>query len=493
MQHRTRRWGVSIALAAVTVSSACSTGTPTSPGSGETEYGSQAARSADERPNVLLLTADDATMDDLRFMPRTRALIADRGTTMTNMVAPTPICVPARASMLTGQYAHNHGARTASGPRGGYASFEDAETLPVWLQRAGYTTSFVGKYLNGYERAPGAPVPPGWDTWRGLSGGTYDYAKHTVSFDGEPRTIRRYSTDLLSDLTVDLLEEQTSAADPWFTWVNYVAPHHGRPTARALRGSRVKAPAPAPRHRGTFAGRRPAATPDLFTTSTPRPWFAKPAWSRQDRRKARLGWQRRVESLQAVDEAVHRAVVALRRAGELRRTVVMFVSDNGFLTGRHNVYGKLRPHQDILRVPALVRGPGVPGRGRRNAAALALPDLAVTIAAMARATPGRVVDGLDFRRALRRPHRQRVIPIEGWLVRDGNRTFYHGVRVDDLTYVRDERDERDLLFDRARDPYELVDRSGRRAYSTVVSRVRRVAAEMRRCEGVQCRRVLTED
>jgi hypothetical protein len=105
------------------------------------------------RPNVLMITADDAAPGDLRYMPHTRELIAERGVTFGNGVAPTPICVPARASLLTGQYTHNHKAYTIEGKGGGYKSFNSRNTLPVWLRRAGYDTMFIGKYLNGYGDA----------------------------------------------------------------------------------------------------------------------------------------------------------------------------------------------------------------------------------------------------------------------------------------------------------------------------------------------------
>ena len=104
-------------------------------------------------PNVVLITADDMMASDLAVMPHTRRLLARRGTTFTQGIAPTPLCVPSRVSMLTGQYAHNHGVRAVSGPKGGFNAFSggrDANTLPVWLRRGGYSTLHVGRYLNGY-------------------------------------------------------------------------------------------------------------------------------------------------------------------------------------------------------------------------------------------------------------------------------------------------------------------------------------------------------
>src|SRR6185503_2977688 len=108
------------------------------------------------RPNVLVIETDDQTVADMAAMPRTRALIGDHGVTFRNSVVSLSQCCPSRATLLTGQYAHNHGVLDVRGPVGGYHRLRGAETLPVWLQRAGYATALVGKYLNGYN---GPEVP----------------------------------------------------------------------------------------------------------------------------------------------------------------------------------------------------------------------------------------------------------------------------------------------------------------------------------------------
>ena len=94
---------------------------------------------------------DDQTLASLgaATMPSTLESIGAGGTEFTNAVVTTPLCCPSRATMLTGQYAHNH----AQHP--GYEDLRDKRnTLPVWLHRAGYVTAHVGKYLNGYGQPP---------------------------------------------------------------------------------------------------------------------------------------------------------------------------------------------------------------------------------------------------------------------------------------------------------------------------------------------------
>ena len=124
------------------------------------------------RPNIVMVMADDMRVDDLLFTPRLRRLVARDGLTFENSFAPYPLCCPARASFLTGEYAHNHGVFWHEPPYG-FGSFDDSHTLGTALERAGYRTGFVGKYLNKYgvarSRVTGEAswhyVPAGWSDW----------------------------------------------------------------------------------------------------------------------------------------------------------------------------------------------------------------------------------------------------------------------------------------------------------------------------------------
>jgi len=142
-------WGAAIALAASGVALGLSwlgDGTGAAPAA---EPGA---------PNVVVVMTDDQDRASLRVMGETRQLIGSRGTTFTNSFATTPLCCPSRATFLTGQYAHNHGVR-ANKP--GYAALDTSETVPVWLDRDGYRTAHVGKFLNRYGRDTNPrEVPP---------------------------------------------------------------------------------------------------------------------------------------------------------------------------------------------------------------------------------------------------------------------------------------------------------------------------------------------
>lgn len=113
-----------------------------------------------QRPNVVVIMTDDQTVADLRGMTRTRRLIARRGVRFRNSFVSYPLCCPSRATFFTGQYAHNHGVMGLYPPIGGYGRFDKANSLPVWLQAAGYYTSHIGKFMNGYGNDAPADVPP---------------------------------------------------------------------------------------------------------------------------------------------------------------------------------------------------------------------------------------------------------------------------------------------------------------------------------------------
>jgi N-acetylglucosamine-6-sulfatase len=140
------------------------------------------------RPNVILITTDDQSLTDLGVMRNVRAQLGRRGTTFTNAFSPYPLCCPARASILTGQYAHNHSVFGNRPPYGGFQAFDDDNTLPLWLQSAGYRTAIIGKYLNGYPGVAGQDyVAPGWDLWHVPTRGIYNYRHWTLNEDGRAR------------------------------------------------------------------------------------------------------------------------------------------------------------------------------------------------------------------------------------------------------------------------------------------------------------------
>src|SRR4029079_1779823 len=121
--------------------------------------------SAVGRPNIVVIMSDDQTVEEMRVMTQTRSLIGSAGMTFQNSVVTYALCCPSRSTFLTGQYPHNHGVRSNGGTDGGYDKLDHTNTLPVWLQQAGYVTGHIGKYLNGYGEVDSLMIPPGYTEW----------------------------------------------------------------------------------------------------------------------------------------------------------------------------------------------------------------------------------------------------------------------------------------------------------------------------------------
>ena len=138
---------------------------------------------SDGQPNIINIVTDDQTLSEMAGLPATQSLVGGGGAVFKRYYATYPLCCPARATLLTGRYAHNHGVHGNSPPSGGVLALNDAQTLPVWLHDAGYKTVHVGKYLNGYALTSAPFVPPGWDEWYGKLGKTNGLPTENHYFD----------------------------------------------------------------------------------------------------------------------------------------------------------------------------------------------------------------------------------------------------------------------------------------------------------------------
>ncbi len=145
-----------------------------------------AAAAKDGRPNILVVMTDDQALADVAKMPNVRRLLAAKGTSFSNAVDSFPLCCPSRATFITGQYAHNHGVLGNFHPFGWYGMKRRGNILPAWLQRSGYRTALIGKWLNGYgARDAHGEVPKGFDIWRGLLDvSAYDYFNFVMNRNG---------------------------------------------------------------------------------------------------------------------------------------------------------------------------------------------------------------------------------------------------------------------------------------------------------------------
>ena len=359
---------------------------------------------AASKPNIIFIITDDLDTASLSQLPRLQSLLADHGVTFANYFVSLALCCPSRASILRGQYAHNTQIFTNAPPGGGFATFRDLgheeSTIATWLRDAGYRTVLLGKYLNGYPMT--TYVPPGWDEWYAVAGGV-NYFNYTLNENGQlvryGSDPEAYLTDVLSAKAAEFIRRTTPSAQPFFMYVAPYAPH--QPAT------------PAPRHAETFLG----VTAPRTLSFNEQDVSDKPLWVRNTPLRtpvqiAQLDalYRKRLQAMLAVEDLVERLLETLRAVSQLENTYIVFTSDNGFHLGQHRLpAGKNSAYDEDIRVPLLVRGPGVPPGTAVDHLAVNI-DLAPTFAALGGTAAPAFVDGRSLL-ALLRPDPP---PLENW-------------------------------------------------------------------------------
>jgi arylsulfatase A-like enzyme len=378
-------------------------------------------------------------------MPTVQRELVGRGVSFSEAIVPVSLCCPSRASILTGRYSHSTGIYRQVPPYGGMPSFDDHSTLATWLDDAGYTTGFFGKYLDVYQSAALAGyVPAGWDRWVAFVHS--QFSDYRLAVNGRLRDFGSaptdYSTTVLGERAETFIREREG---PLFLVYAPAAPHW---------------PAdPEPKYRTAF-GDLPPYRPPSFGEPDP----GKPRWLQEDDPLVpsyvddlRLAQYR---SLLSVDDQVARLLSALRDTGRLDSSLVIYTSDNGLHWGEHGWDKKETPYEEAVRVPFVVRDDARIASPREDDALVANVDIAPTIAEAAGVVPAPAVEGasllerivdpsVPWRDAVRLEHMEGANPIP---------TFC-GVRTDRYTYVRYATGEREL-YDRSADPFEMVNLAG---------------------------------
>ncbi|MEA2692476.1 MAG: N-acetylglucosamine-6-sulfatase [Acidobacteriota bacterium] len=469
-------------------------------------------------PNIILILTDDldVNLHSLLYMPKLKALLSDQGTTFANHFVPVSLCCPSRATILRGQYSHNHHIYSNFPPDGGFQMFQDYNldraTIATALAAAGYRTVLLGKYLNGYPLGEATNyVPPGWSEWYVPSDndayGEFNYQLNEngklVDYGGSPGD---YLTDVLAAKAAGFIRRAQTSGQPYFMYLASYAPH---------------APAtPAPRHQDLFpdlAAPRPPSFDEGAATLRDKPaqFRGVPPLAAKDVAKIDALYRRRIQSLQAVDDLIARVMFALQGSGQLDHTYVVFTSDNGFHMGEHRFRpGKYTAYEEDVHVPLVVRGPGVPA-GRVRDDLTSSVDLAPTFADLAGAALAVRPDGrslvplfagapapADWRQAVlleQRPFPQKSVPTTpenaGVLEppdlgdKAGLGSFppvtFRGVRTKTTKYVEYASGEREY-YDLAADPYELhnLAKKADRAY---LGKLSQVLSRLQACAGKSCR------
>lgn len=471
---------------------------------------------AADQPNILFLFTDDHALNaisayggPLSEIAPTPHLdrIANEGNRFDNCLVTNSICAPSRAVVLTGKYSHLNGHRTNRDTFDG-----SQQTVPKLLRKAGYQTAIVGKWHL-------KSTPTGFDHFEVLKGQGQYYNPMLIT-NGENVTHTGYTTDIITDRTIDWLNSRDSDK-PFFLMCQHKAPH-GRwepPLRHLTLFDDVEIPEPETLF-DDYSGRGPAAanhkmgiadhmgdhrlmfkysskfTPDQLTAFDAyfRPRneaFRKSGITGKER--TRWNYQRYIRNylrcVRAVDENIGRMLKYLDDNGLAENTVVMYSSDQGFWLGEHGWFDKRWMYEESLHTPLLVRWPGATRPGSTNDQLVSNLDFAETFLELAGAPIPSDMQGSSL-----------VPQLRGTSPDDWRKTFYyhyyeaggHGVPIHygvtdgryKLIRFPDKRLDTWELFDLKNDPQEMHSEYDNPAYASRVSFMKDELARLRSNLGV---------
>jgi N-acetylglucosamine-6-sulfatase len=390
-----------------------------------------------KQPNILFILSDDHRWDFLGCVghpfvetPNLDRL-AEEGILFSNAFVTTSLCTPSRASFLTGQYAHRHGVRNNLTPWR-----DDNVTFLELLKKAGYDTAFIGKW-----HMPGRlPRLRGVDRFITFTvqAGQGQYWRCPLIVDGKDVESRKpYITEELTDYALEFLEQERQA--PFCLYLSHKAVHHEW--------------LPPPDLTGLYAGMKPdlPGEADTWVTTT-RGSIYFGTFGRIEHHY--MNYARCVVSL---DREIGRVLDRLDELGLAQNTLVVYAGDNGFYWGEHRLVDKRWPYEEGIRVPWIVRYPGViPDPGRRAGQMVANIDLAPTLLEAAGIEVPRSMQGRSFLPVLRSanaPGRAAWL-YEYFLDFPYNVPAHQAVRTEDRIYIEYEGRRPPEIYDLVKDPRE---------------------------------------
>lgn len=425
-------------------------------------------RLEDPRPNLIFIFTDDQPYHTVEFMPTVRDVLMKHGVNFENGFATTPLCCPSRASILSGEYVHNHKVYTNTWPLGGARKFNDTSTYATWLKEAGYQTGYIGKYLNDYDALePYGYVPGGWDEWNAFLGknlhvdddigASQFYLDFSVSENGK---IVEYSgdnavfgADLITQKAVDFIVEKSD--QPFMLTLAYYNPHS--PYFWAERHDSQF------RHTGALQA-EPYRPPNFMEDDvSDKPQYLQ-ALNPISVEKIDISYKQILRSLLSVDDGVASVLNVLEQTGLSKKTIIFFISDNGLTVGDHR-FGLTKncPYEACARIPFIVYAPSFfPARNDMHL--VANIDLAPTFADLSGAVPQGNINGRSLVPLLKNPNAdwRDAILIEHWPTEDGVGSKipeYYAIRTAGWKYIEYTTGEKEL-YDMVNDPYELNNLAG---------------------------------
>jgi arylsulfatase A len=431
------------------------------------------AQQSPAAPNILLIQADDLGYGDLsaygqsRFQTPQLDRLAKDGIRFTQYYAGSTVCAPSRTTLMTGLHTGHSWIRGNGGnnPIGDVPLRPEDVTIAEVLKSAGYRTAVIGKWGLGQPGTTGQPDRQGFDHAFGFLDHRHAHRQFT---DHLYRNGERVETDLNNDYVNDLFTKEATGfierADsrPFFVYLNYTVPHAElRAPDDAVAPYRDKFPETPfanPTADSKATGARPDG-PSLGYRSQPTPFAAFAAM------------------ITRMDRDIGRIADLLQSRGIDRRTLLLFVSDNGphqeggarpeFFKSSGGLRGIKRDlYEGGIRVPMIAHMPGTVPAGRVSDHPWAHWDMLPTLAEVAGTKAPAGLDGTSMWRALR-GNQQPAHAFMYWEFHE--RGFQQAVRMGDWKAVRLKKDAPLELYNLATDPAEQHEIAS--AHADIVSRI----------------------
>jgi arylsulfatase A-like enzyme len=306
--------------------------------------------------------------------------LAEDGVHFSNAFVTTSLCSPSRASILTGQYMHNHGVVDNNSPVA-----EGSIFFPQYLQQAGYQTAFFGKWHMGEAGSSKGDLDrpqPGFDHWLSFAGQGHYYPVvrngkvNQININGKHVPQKGYITDELTDYTLEWLAEERAPEKPFFVYLSHKAVHANFAPPERYANLYADAVMPVPDSQAdteeNYQGK------PMWVKNQRNSWHGVdfPYHSTLDVQEYKRQYHR---ALTAVDDSVGRINAWLAENGLADNTIVILMGDNGFMFGEHGLIDKRNAYEESIRVPLLVSIPGLEQPGRKVEALAAGIDIGPTI------------------------------------------------------------------------------------------------------------------
>jgi arylsulfatase A-like enzyme len=428
-------------------------------------HGSRSAPTA-TRPNILLLVSDDQAWSTFSrdLMPSTYRELIDQGILFKRAYVNTSLCCPSRAQILTGLVEHHTGVDANAVPLG-------RPTIVDALHDVGYRTMLAGKYLNSWETCGPRPEFDRWACVGAPEPSTYSLLNPWVNEDGEWQHRSGYQTDVLADDVVGFIDSVPDD-QPFFALYAPTSPH---------------LPADDPRYDSLSVSPPHGPSFDRDTLNAKSPLYERRGPLTSDEiHDADVRFAKMAHSVRSLDDGVGHILDNL--GDRARDTIVIYLSDNGFLFGEHRRFGKTDAYEESVRVPMIVRYPALldPEAAYTSRALVSNIDIAPSFAELAGfpwEADGRsfipLVDGStrSIRSALLIEHCQGASkgtpPCSGlsFYAHQTRAGAYRGVVTSRYKYVQYDDGGREL-FDLQHDPAELENLVGAPGTAATIATLR---------------------